>query len=66
MSTATTNQIKLLDLKLGDPNLYAKDQAQAISLGKDKAKLEEKIVALEAEWMSAAEVYENAKAEAGV
>ncbi|MGN6210801.1 ABC-F family ATP-binding cassette domain-containing protein [Asticcacaulis sp.] len=62
----TSNQIKLLDLKLGDPDLYAKNQALAISLGKDKAKLEEKMVALEAEWMTAAEIYETAKLEAGV
>ena len=62
----TSNQIKLLDLKLGDADLYAKNQALAISLGKDKAKLEEKMVTLEAEWMTAAEIYETARLEAGV
>ena len=62
----TSNQIKLLDLKLGDADLYTKNQALAISLGKDKAKLEENMVALEAEWMTAAEIYETAKLEAGV
>jgi ATP-binding cassette subfamily F protein 3 len=61
-----SNQIKLLDLKLGDADLYAKNQALAISLSKDKAKLEEKMVALEAEWMTAAEIYETARLEAGV
>ena len=60
-----SNQIKLLDLKLADPNLY-KDQAKSIALGKDKAKLEGDMVRLEGDWMVAAETYENAKAEAGV
>lgn len=60
-----SNQIKLLDLKLADPELY-KDQAKSIALGKDKSKLEADMVRLEGEWMTAAETYENAKAEAGV
>ncbi|MBP2158138.1 MULTISPECIES: ABC-F family ATP-binding cassette domain-containing protein [Asticcacaulis] len=62
----TGNQIKLLDLKLGDPDIYSKRPQEAVSLGKDKARLEEKLVALEAEWMEAAEVYETAKAEVGI
>ena len=60
-----SNQIKLLDLKLADPELY-KDQAKSITLGKDKSKLEADMVRLEGEWMTAAETYENAKADAGV
>jgi ATP-binding cassette, subfamily F, member 3 len=63
---ATGNQIKLLDHKLADPDIYAKRPQDAVSLGKDKARLEEKLVALEGEWMEAAEVYETAKAEAGI
>ncbi|WAC48687.1 ABC-F family ATP-binding cassette domain-containing protein [Asticcacaulis sp. SL142] len=61
-----SNKIKLLDLKLGDADLYVKDQAKAISYGKEKAKLEEDMVALESKWMIAAETYETAKAEAGI
>ncbi len=61
-----TNQIKLLDLKLADPDIYVKEPAKAVSLGKDKAKLEESIVKLEADWMIAAEAYETARVEAGV
>ncbi|EGF90362.1 ABC transporter family protein [Asticcacaulis biprosthecium C19] len=60
------NQIKLLDLKLGDAELYVKNPGLAVTYGKDKAKLEESLVAMEAEWMDAAEVYEAAKLEAGV
>jgi ATP-binding cassette subfamily F protein 3 len=63
---ATSNQIKLLDHKLADPAIYTKDPTGAASLGKDKARMEEKLVALEAEWMEAAEIYETAKAEAGL
>jgi ATP-binding cassette subfamily F protein 3 len=63
---ATGNQIKLIDLKLADPEIYAKDPAKAVSLGKDKARLEETLVKLEADWMIAAEAYETAKVEAGV
>jgi len=63
---ATSNQIKLIDHKLADPDLYAKDQVKAVSLGKDKARLEETMVKLEADWMIAAEAYETAKVEAGV
>ncbi|HVZ30143.1 MAG TPA: ABC transporter ATP-binding protein, partial [Asticcacaulis sp.] len=62
----TGNQIKLLDHKLADPAIYTKDPVGAASLGKDKARLEEKLVALEAEWMEAAEIYETARIEAGV
>ena len=62
----TGNQIKLVDLKLADPDIYTKDPAKAVSLGKDKAKLEETLVKLEADWMIAAEAYETAKAEAGI
>ena len=62
---AISNQIKLLDLKLADPDLY-KDQAKSVALGKDKAKLEGDMMGLEGDWMVAAETYENAKAEAGV
>ncbi len=60
------NQIKLLDLKLADPDIYVKRASEAVALGKDKARLEDKLVALEGEWMEAAEVYEAAKTEAGV
>ncbi len=60
------NQIKLLDLKLADADIYVKQPAQAVSLGKDKARLEDQLVTLEGQWMEAAEVYENAKAEAGI
>ena len=60
------NQIKLLDLKLGDPDLYVKTPDKAVAFGKDKARLEEQLVALEGQWMEAAETYENARAEAGV
>jgi ATP-binding cassette subfamily F protein 3 len=63
---ATGNQVKLIDLKLADPEIYAKDPAKAVSLGKDKARLEETLVKLEADWMIAAEAYETAKVEAGV
>ena len=63
---ATGNQIKLVDLKLADPDLYVKDPPKAVAFGKDKAKLEETLVKLEADWMIAAEAYETAKAEAGV
>jgi ATP-binding cassette subfamily F protein 3 len=63
---AISNKIKLLDLKLGDADLYVKDQAKAISYGKEKAKLEEDMVALESKWMIAAETYETAKTEAGI
>jgi ATP-binding cassette subfamily F protein 3 len=62
----TGNQIKLLDLKLADPDIYVKEPAKAVSLGKDKARLEETVVKLEADWMIAAEAYETAKVEAGV
>ncbi len=62
----TGNQIKLVDLKLADPDIYVKDAAKAVALGKDKARLEEQLVRLEADWMIAAEAYETAKAEAGV
>lgn len=62
----TGNQIKLLDLKLADPDIYTKRPQDAVTLGKDKARLEEKLVALEGDWMEAAEVYETAKAEAGI
>jgi ATP-binding cassette subfamily F protein 3 len=61
-----SNQIKLLDLKLADPDIYVKRAAEAVAFGKDKARLEEKLVALEGQWMEAAEVYEAARAEAGV
>jgi len=60
------NQIKLIDLKLSDPDIYVKRASEAVALGKDKARLEEKLVTLEGEWMEAAEVYEAARAEAGV
>ncbi|ESQ73889.1 ABC-F family ATP-binding cassette domain-containing protein [Asticcacaulis sp. AC402] len=60
------NQIKLVDLKLGDAELYVKNPGLAVSYGKEKAKLEEALMALEAEWMEAAEVYEAAKTQAGV
>ena len=43
-----------------------KDPPKAVAFGKDKAKLEETLVKLEADWMIAAEAYETAKAEAGV
>jgi len=62
---ATSNQIKLIDLKLADPEIYVKEPAKAVSLGKDKARLEEQMVKLEADWMIAAEAYETAKVEAG-
>ena len=62
----TGNQIKLLDLKLADPEIYVKEPAKAVALGKDKARLEETVVKLEADWMIAAEAYETAKVEAGV
>ncbi|OYW82412.1 MAG: glycosyl transferase family 1, partial [Asticcacaulis sp. 32-58-5] len=63
---AISNKIKLIDLKLADPEIYTKDQAKAVSYGKEKAKLEDDMVALEANWMDAAEAYESAKAEAGL
>ncbi len=63
---ALSNQIKLLDLKLGDAELYVKSPDKAVAFGKDKARLEEQMVVLEAEWMEAAEVYETARMEAGV
>lgn len=63
---ATSNQIKLIDHRLADPDLYTKDKDKAVSLGKDKAKLEADLIQFEAEWMEAAEAYENARLEAGV
>jgi ATP-binding cassette, subfamily F, member 3 len=63
---ALGNQIKLLELKLGNAELYVKDPNAAISIGKDKAKLESDMVNLEADWMIAAEHYETAKTAAGL
>ncbi len=54
-----SNQIKLLDLKLADADLYVKAPDKAVTFGKDKARLQEQMVALEAEWMDAAETYEG-------
>jgi ATP-binding cassette subfamily F protein 3 len=62
----TGNQIKLIDHRLADPDLYVKDKEKAVSFGKEKAKLESDLVRLEAEWMDAAEAYETARVEAGV
>lgn len=60
------NKIKLIDLKLADANIYVKAPAEAVKLGKDKARLEDELVAMEAAWMEAAEIYEAAKTEAGL
>ncbi|WP_140985278.1 ABC-F family ATP-binding cassette domain-containing protein [Asticcacaulis tiandongensis] len=60
------NQIKLIELKLGDPDLYVKDPNGAVSLGKQKGKLETEMAEFEAAWMDAAEIYETAKTEAGL
>lgn len=63
---AHSNQIRLIELKLGNPDLYVKDPNGAVSLGKQKGKLEAEMVEMEAEWMEAAESYEVARAEAGL
>jgi ATP-binding cassette, subfamily F, member 3 len=54
------------DVALSDPALFTRDPTRAIALGKSRAEAADKLAEAEAEWMTAAEAYEEAKAEAGV
>ncbi len=54
------------DQALGDPDLFTRDPAKAVTLGKDRARLQDELAETEAKWLAKAEAYEAAKADAGV
>jgi ATP-binding cassette subfamily F protein 3 len=55
-----------LNLALADPELFKGPPAKTVELNKDRARAVAAQEAAEADWLAAAEVYETAKAEAGV
>ncbi|RYG01327.1 MAG: ABC transporter ATP-binding protein, partial [Caulobacteraceae bacterium] len=59
-----TRQAEELDLVLSDASLYAKDPKKAASLGDRRDKMQLKLDEAEAEWLTAAEAYEAALAQA--
>jgi len=60
------NQIKLLELKLADPDIYVKHPDKVITKSKQKTKLETDLATLETQWLAAAQHYETAKTQAGL
>lgn len=61
-----SDKIKHLEDKLSDPELYVKFPEKAITYGKEKSNLESDKGNYELMWLEAAEIYENAKIEAGI
>jgi len=55
-----SREVEALDLQLSDPALYVKEPAKAAELGTRRDKLGERLDAAEAEWVAAAEAYEQA------
>ena len=55
-----------IDNQLSDTDLFAEHPDKALTLSQDRAKLEKQIETLEEEWLEALEIYETAKAAAGV
>ena len=63
---ALSAKLTELDAALADPALFTRDAARAVALGKARAEAADALAAAEGEWMTAAEAYETARAEAGV
>jgi ATP-binding cassette, subfamily F, member 3 len=57
-----TKDVADLDLRLAEPGLYTKDPMGAKSLADRRARAAERLEKAEAEWMAAAEVYEETRA----
>ncbi|HEY3813030.1 MAG TPA: ABC-F family ATP-binding cassette domain-containing protein [Caulobacteraceae bacterium] len=61
-----TWDIGKLDQALANPDLFTRDPAKAVALGKDRSRALEELAETEAKWLAAAEAYEAAKVEAGI
>jgi ATP-binding cassette subfamily F protein 3 len=62
---ALTRKLGDLDTELAHPDLFARNPAKAVALGKARAEAADQLEATEMEWMEAAEAYEAAKTAAG-
>ncbi len=63
---ALTRKIADTDTELAHPDLFARNPAKAVALGKARAEAADQLETTEMEWMEAAEAYEAAKTAAGV
>jgi ATP-binding cassette subfamily F protein 3 len=55
-------QLQKIDKQLEDPDLFQKDQAKAVQLGKDRSDTLEKIELAETDWMTKVDELEQAEA----
>lgn len=59
-------KIKAIDQQLGLSDLFTKDTEKAIALSQDRVGLTKSIEALETDWLTASERYEQAKTQEGI